>query len=104
MFADGRVTGSAKIDMYNQPIIADSNWFKGLDNVVKEIMVWGGGGEVLIDSIDASTKILKAAHPRVEYVVEPGAAHDDFILEKAFGYKNKAQGTVAIESWMKARL
>jgi acetyl esterase/lipase len=96
--------GPAKGDNYNQAALAEKNWFNGLDAVVKDIFVWGGGGEVLIDSIDTLTKVLKASHPRVEYLVTPGAAHDEFILEKVLGYQKKAEATEAIESWMKARM
>ncbi|KAK5170203.1 uncharacterized protein LTR77_004789 [Saxophila tyrrhenica] len=96
--------GSSKIDNYNQTILVNPEWFKGLDSKVKDILVWGGGGEVLIDSIEASTKKLQQAHPRVEYVVQPGAAHEDFIIDKLLGYKEKGEGTVVVESWMKTRL
>lgn len=48
--------------------------------------------------------MLKQVHPRVEYVVQPGAAHEDFIFDTLLGYKGKAEGTVVVESWMKARL
>jgi acetyl esterase/lipase len=97
-------SGPSKIDSYNQSVIADSAWFKGLDGKVKDILVWGGGGEVLIDSIEVTAKKLQQAHPRVEYVVQNSAAHDDFIIEKILGYKNKGEGTEVIERWMKARL
>lgn len=96
--------GSGRIDNYNQPVIADAEWYKGLDNKVKDILVWGGSGEVLIDSIEVATKKLQQAHPRVEYVVQPGASHEDFIIDKLLGYKEKGEGTVVVESWMKARL
>jgi len=96
--------GSSPQDNYNQPIFADVSWWKGLDLKVKDILVWGGGGEVLIDSIEASTKVLKEAHSRTELVVQPNAAHEDFIMDKLLGYKNKAQGTEVVENWIKARL
>ena len=66
--------------------------------------MWGGGGEVLIDSIDAFSKKLKEAHPNTEVVVQPGAAHEDFIMDKLLGYKAKGEGTKLVESWIKARL
>ncbi|KAK5275609.1 hypothetical protein LTR16_012315, partial [Cryomyces antarcticus] len=31
--------GGARLDEYNQPTIADDDWFKGLENVVSEILV-----------------------------------------------------------------
>lgn len=63
-------TGSAPLDNYNQPVLADSSWFRGLDGLVKEVLVWGGGGEVLIDSIDDIANKLKEAHPKTEYIVQ----------------------------------
>ena len=86
------------------PYIADENWFRDLETKVEDIFVWGGGGEVLIDSIDAIAKKLKQAHPNVDYVIEPGACHEDFIIEKLLGYKHKPQGTKLIESWLGQRL
>ncbi|KAK3068185.1 hypothetical protein LTR53_014454 [Teratosphaeriaceae sp. CCFEE 6253] len=96
--------GSAKLDKYNHPIDADAEWFAGLDKSVRDILVYGGGAEILIDSIRVFTKTLQQAHPRVELVVQPGAAHDDIILDKVLGYKRKAEGTKVIESWLAQRL
>ena len=75
-----------------------------MDTVTKDILIWGGGGEVLIDSIQVLERKLKRAHRRLEYVEQPGASHEDFILEKLLGYTEKAQGTVVVESWIAARL
>lgn len=66
--------------------------------------MWGGGGEVLIDSIQAIAKKLKEAHPKTEEVVQAGAAHEDFIIDRLLGYKDKGEGTKLIESWVAARL
>ena len=96
--------GSKSLDNYNQPILADVSWFSGIETKVKDILVWGGGGEVLIDSIDLISKKLQEAYPKTEYVKEPGASHEEFIIEKMFGYKGKNEGTQLVESWMKARL
>lgn len=92
------------MDNWNQPILADDAWFRDLPSVTSSILVWGGGGEVLIDSIELIASKLKKAHPRTEVVVQPGAAHEDFILDKIVGYKEKAQGTEVIERWMRANL
>lgn len=96
--------GSAPLDNYNQPVLADPNWFNGLDQRVKEILVWGGGGEVLIDSIEVIGKKLKEAHSKTEVVVQPKVGHEDFIIEVILGYTKKAEGTEVIESWIKERL
>ncbi|EMC99246.1 hypothetical protein BAUCODRAFT_146213 [Baudoinia panamericana UAMH 10762] len=92
--------GSAKLDNYNQASIADKEWFSGLQDVVKEILVYGGGAEVLIDSIEALAKKLQHVHPKVKLVVMPGEGHDALILDKLFGYAGKSDGTRVVESWL----
>lgn len=62
--------GDAPLDNYAEPIRAESDWFSGLDSIVSDILVWGGGGEVLIDSINAMAERLKTVHKTTEYVVE----------------------------------
>lgn len=62
--------GSAKLDNYNQPVLAKDDWFAGLDSVVSEVLVWGGGAEVLIDSIDRIVAQLKRTFPKLDYVKE----------------------------------
>lgn len=97
--------GSAPVDNYNQPYLAPSDWFKGLDKVVKDILVWGGGGEILIDSIESVSKKVQAAHPRTELVVEVGAAHEDFIMDRLLGYKQSVgEGGEVVERWLAQRL
>jgi len=97
------LTGPAELDFYNQPADADEQWFSGLDRKVKDMFVYAGGGEILIDSIELFVQKLRQAHPRFEYVVQPGVAHDDIILDKVLGYKKKAEGTKLIESWIAQR-
>jgi acetyl esterase/lipase len=38
-------------DNYTEPVRAPPEWWSDVANVVSEIMIWGGGGEVLIDGI-----------------------------------------------------
>ncbi|WPH02422.1 DNA polymerase alpha-associated DNA helicase A-like protein [Acrodontium crateriforme] len=96
--------GSGPKDNYNQPGLAEQEWFTGLPDVADDILVWGGGGEILIDSIEALTKKLKIAQPKTELVVEPGAAHEDMIISVLLGYKDKSEGTKAIEQWVSERI
>lgn len=96
--------GSAPVDEYSEPVRGDIKWYSGLDRVVKDVLIWGGGGEVLIDSIEQLAKTLKAAHPKTELVVQPGAAHEDFLLDVLLEYKEKGEGTKLIESWLSERV
>ena len=99
------IVGKAAADRYNQPYLADASWFKGLDKVAKDILIWGGGAELLIDSINFVSKRLKEAHPRVDLVIGPGAAHEDFIFDKLLGYKqSKSGGAEVVESWVAQRV
>lgn len=95
--------GDSPKDNYNQPCIADASWFSGLESVVKDILIWGGGGEVCISAIREMVVAIKGAHKTTEYVEEPGAAHEQMIVETGVGYKTKAQGTLLIEEWIAAR-
>lgn len=62
--------GNAKLDNYNQPILADSGWFSKMEAIASGILVWGGGGEVLIDSIEQIANQLKGDYPKTEYIVQ----------------------------------
>ena len=62
--------GDAPRDNYNQPCLADASWFSGLESVVKDVLVWGGGGEILIAGINEMVDSLNKAHSRIDYVVE----------------------------------
>jgi hypothetical protein len=67
-------------------------------------LIWGGGAEVLIDSIKDFSQILAAAHPKTKLVVQAGAAHEDFIFDATVGYKVKPEGTKLVESWIEERI
>lgn len=83
--------------------MANPKWWDGLDHIVKDILVWAGSAEILIDSIQVISGTLKEAHPKTELVVQPGASHEDFIIDRLLNYKNKAEGTKLMESWISAR-
>ncbi|KAM3415344.1 hypothetical protein BST61_g8873 [Cercospora zeina] len=96
--------GAKPADKYSEPSLADSAWYTGLDKVVDHILVWGGEKEVLIDSIKAFATTIEKAHAQTTVVIEPGASHEDFILDRLLGYEDKAEGTKVIESWLATKL
>lgn len=126
-WAGAFLRGVKKSDEYAEPNTADASWFKGLEKTVYHIWIWGGGGEVCIDPITDTAKMLKAVHNDVEFVVEvctyrepmqrglgfrstradivtqPDAAHTDQILEKNMGYTGICQTTVSVREWYKSR-
>lgn len=68
------------------------------------MLIWGGGAERLLDGINEFGKKMKASNPSTEVVIQPGAAHDDFIADAILNAGTKAEGTKVIESWMVQRL
>ena len=97
-------------DSYSEPLRAEPGWWSGANKVVNDVMIWGGGREVLIDGIRAFSKAFikgwndgGGSEDRVVYVETPGGAHDDMIVDSALGYKNSPAG-MAVAEWMKSRL
>lgn len=70
----GAFLAGKESDAYSEPNTADQTWFEGLGKIVQHVLVWGGGGEALIDPITDLTKMLRAAHNDVEFVVEVSLA------------------------------
>ena len=40
-------------DAYSEPVLASSEWWEPVADVVEEVLIWGGGNEILIDGIEA---------------------------------------------------
>lgn len=56
--------GNAPVDAYNQPFIAESGWWNGLESVVEDILITSGAKEVLIDDIkDFVSRITVSSNP-----------------------------------------
>ncbi|KAF2173052.1 hypothetical protein M409DRAFT_17002 [Zasmidium cellare ATCC 36951] len=96
--------GDRSADNYVEAANADASWWSGLDKVVKDVIIWGGGAERLLDGINEFANKLKSAHKNTEIVIEPGAAHDDFIADVFLGKKEKSEATKVVESWIAERI
>ncbi|KAK4695550.1 hypothetical protein P7C71_g2233, partial [Lecanoromycetidae sp. Uapishka_2] len=110
--------GGKEKDAYNEPLSADPGWWRGLDDVVRDIMVVGGGDEVLIDCIRELARQfevcnhrclskclllikMQAFHPGVITVIAPDEWHDQptvTILGQG------GEQDAAIKSFVKSRL
>jgi len=62
--------GDSPKDNYNQPCLADPSWFADLESAVKDILIWGGSGEILIAGIREIVETLKGVHKGIIYVEE----------------------------------
>lgn len=117
-------------DDYTQPINAPSEcWTKVADHVVNEVMIWAGGGEVLIDEISNFARVMKksmaeaeagsadsgveesrplqgsekCSRSRLKFVVTEKAAHEQMIFDHFF-LRKKGNGNAEIEHWLRTVL
>lgn len=97
-------------DPYSEPVLASPEWWEPVADVVGEVLIWGGGNEILIDGIEAFAKKFSVGFRRrggsVSLVVTKGAMHEEMIIERVLGYKGDS-GTGSqkvVESWMRAKL
>ncbi|USP82048.1 uncharacterized protein yc1106_09322 [Curvularia clavata] len=97
-------------DFYSEPVLASSEWWEPIANLVEEVLIWIGDNEVLRDGIEAwAAKFSKgfgSKGGRVSIVNTPKAAHEEMILERVVGYHGDS-GTGSqqvVEHWVKAKL
>lgn len=110
-----------KDDSYAQPIKASiADWGKVVRGVVGEMMVWTGGGEILLDEISTFASMVEKAlseheagagarvadshtdsENRLKFVVTEKASHEKMILDRFFLREKKGHGRVDVESWLK---
>ncbi|KAI9699204.1 MAG: hypothetical protein M1820_007283 [Bogoriella megaspora] len=129
--ASGAFTGlGGGWDVYSHPSEAGVEfWREVADRAVEEVLIWGGGGEVLIDGIRkfaadveegfemsaaavAGSKSVDAdgkgdgqeVKHRVKFVEGPEMAHEEMIIDRVLRIKERSEGDVEIEKWLKALL
>jgi len=97
-------------DTYSEPLVAESHWWSGAHNVVDEVIIWAGGGEVFEDGIKAfASKFIDGwthgggDRKKINLVVSPRLGHGEPILDIELRCK-KGPGAIALEDWVKTRL
>lgn len=93
--------GGKERDGYNEPLSAREGWFEGLGGVVREVLVVGGGDEVLVDCIRALAEILGSVHPHVTTVIAEGEWHDKPVNAMLGGGGEQSE---AVKAFVKSRL
>lgn len=114
---------NATHDAYSQPVDAPAEWWTEVaDKAVEDLLVWGGGGEVLIDGIkkfagnvisgfEATTSTIRTVvdekaqarvgtHQRAKLVVSPEEAHEEMIINYLFYIKKEDDGGRQIKKWL----
>ena len=126
--ASGAFIGpDAKHDAYSQPVDAPADWWTEVANkAVDDVLIWGGGGEVLIDGItkfaenvisgfEANSPTIRAISPdgkaisetvnratrkRAKLVVSPEEAHEEMIINYLCYIKKEDDGGRQIKKWL----
>lgn len=104
-------------DHYSQPVTAPVEWWADIaSSVVDKMMIWGGGGEVLIDGIRTFAATVKNGFSeadvervnrdeqkgtdRFTFVVTPKHSHEEMIIDEVFFRSKKGEGAEVIERWL----
>jgi acetyl esterase/lipase len=89
-------------DEYSFPSVnLSEEWFQGLPSIVERILIWGGGGEVLIDSIEELGQVLEKVHHKTTVMIQEGAAHEEMIIDAGLGYDGSTvDGTNLVEEFI----
>jgi acetyl esterase/lipase len=98
-------------DTYSEPIRGGSNWWTEASGSVSNVLIWGGGNEILIDSIEHFAvdfeKGWKSGGGReggVSTIISPKAAHVEPLVEVMLQIKPKSEGALSIENWLKSKV
>jgi hypothetical protein len=119
----------AEHDAYSQPVDAPVEWWREVaEKAVEDVLVWGGGGEVLIDGITKFAENVIAGfeavgqstiqpvldekadpekqiatplqHKRAKLVVSPDEAHEEMIINYLFYISKEDDGGRQIKKWL----
>lgn len=101
-------------DAYSEPARSPPEWWADIAyGVVRNMMIWGGGGEVLLGGIsDFANKVCagfsRAAEvsgaekqpPRFTFIVTPKHAHEEMIIDELTLGLAKGQGAADVVKWL----
>lgn len=116
------VAPGAQHDAYSEPATSPPDWWADVArHVLRNVFIWGGGGEVLLGGIQAFADKVRAGFARAdpaaayrpgsgekgvsrfEFVVTPRQAHEEMIIDEVF-FSKKGAGARAVEEWLSAAL
>lgn len=127
------IAADAAHDAYSEPATAPPQWWVDVaGETVQHLMIWAGGGEVLLDGIRGFADMVGAgfqgaadaaadrspsssgagvgadekppAYSRFSFVVTPKCAHEEMIIDElAFG-RVKGEASKSIEEWVSSVL
>lgn len=123
------VAPGAEHDAYSEPATCPPGWWADVaGGAVRDVMVWAGGGEVLLDGIRGFADMVgagfqrgeadppsasggdgggggggapeKPPRPRFSFVVTPRCAHEEMIIDELTFGRAKGDASREIEEWL----
>lgn len=123
------IAPGSKPDAYAEPNTSPVEWWADIaKSVVQNILIWGGGGEVLLDGIkDFAAKVgegfaradgnpsqsspsvqkdegaveQQSPRPRFRFLVTPHCAHEEMIIDElALGWVKGGDAARELETWL----
>jgi acetyl esterase/lipase len=98
-------------DSYSEPLVAEPSWWNGASKIVNEVLFWTGGGELFVDGIKAFAEKFEdgwvrggGERKKVQLLVGERMAHEEMILDVILGMKQKGNGALQVEEWVKSKL
>ncbi|KAH9476882.1 Lipase 2 [Psilocybe cubensis] len=85
---------------YLDGISVPQNWFKGVDKVVKRILISAGDAEILRDAIIKYSKTVEKYHKDVTLFLDEHGVHDDPFILFLVGEPNKGKLTPFVINWL----
>lgn len=93
---------------YSEPLLSNASWWRGMNNVVRDIWIFAGNDEIFTDSLHAFGVKLRdgwkdGGGVEENVVLEFGEdeAHIGPILDVMLQYKEKSGTQLGLEKWLK---
>lgn len=120
--ASAYIAPGSQPDFYAEPETSPPEWWVEIaSNAVRNVMIWGGGGEVLLDGIrsfadkvsagfaqvDAGALDGKEAEkrpPRFMLIITPKCGHEEMIIDELLFGLVKGDAASEVEKWLSAIL
>ncbi|KAI4159503.1 MAG: hypothetical protein LQ342_006582 [Letrouitia transgressa] len=102
--AEKAFLGNAKVDEYNQPLTARSEWWKELHCAVSKTFFVAGELEIFVDDIAALSKKVSCNNDGVQIMVIPGETHDQMFIDPMIGYGLDGVSARTVQKWIEIRL
>lgn len=120
--ASAYIEPGSQHDAYSEPNTSPPEWWVDVaQQAVQNVLIWGGGGEILLDGIKEFAAKVSAGFARVDpsavlesstekrparftFIVTPKCAHDEMLIDELTLGWVKKDAAKEVEKWLSAVL